>query len=471
MNKKDFISFLNLTESLFRNLSNEQSNHSELYECATMLAKGLVFIYPIYKDNSFFIELFNYIEQLLANQKNTDLIRHRRNRLLKLVNDFVSTMLSEFDFHLYLYECEVDEALTNLSNMKMVTKLNETPSNYIGGDNEISVLVYDDKKNTLNVTQADFMFPLSVILELRESFTKTLNNLDYYNHTRLYLEAKLNSLKERQDIKLLLAGSSYTMCGLFEKQMPIPARNIAVDGQDIYYSILSIRKALEYNPNITNIVLSFAYYLWGTDISLSNSDEHQPRIREVNYPIFKDKHNFKDDMDELSNIFLVTPLQNFLLPFELWNKEKSDYLNDLFKNSHYYLTPRVGSMAIENNKQVNINNARKITSKHERTMRYEKSIQENISLFSDFLQEMNEKGINVLVYVPPMNKFYRKCLNSKLISDFSKHMNPLKEKYHFKLLDLYDNQTFVNADFFDYDHVNDKGAKKLSEIIAKELDL
>jgi hypothetical protein len=39
------------------------------------------------------------------------------------------------------------------------------------------------------------------------------------------------------------------------------------------------------------------------------------------------------------------------------------------------------------------------------------------------------------------------------------------------LIDLFNSDQFESGDFYDYDHLNDRGAKKLGKILGKELDI
>lgn len=473
LKKIDLLSSISLIEQLYKGLIKEFLTQAEFLHFTSIIVKTCNSLRAYYQDEPSFQELLDYTSHLLRDQKDVHLIRHKRNKVLSLLKNFSLSMMNTIDVNLYLCDCSINDIPLDISRMNSVKKISRNAPNYIAADPEISVLVYDDRKKGSIDIKADITFSLTSLLQTQEHFTKTLFDIEYFTYTRLFLESKLNSLKERQDIELLLVGSSYTMYGLFENQMPIAARNVAVDAQDIYYSVQTVRKALAYNPNIKHIVFSFAYYLWGTDISLSNSDEHQPRIREINYPIFKDKHHFKGEIDEITNVFLtrVTPFQEFLLPFNEWSEQKSAFVSNSLKDANYALLPRNTSKAAERDEQTNLQEAKQTVIKHEKTIEYETTIQENLQIFSDFLQEMNEKNINVLVFVPPMSNHYQQCFNPDLITSYYKLMDPLKVKYDFKLLDLYDDETFKDGDFFDYDHLNDQGAEKLSTIISNELDL
>ena len=46
-------------------------------------------------------------------------------------------------------------------------------------------------------------------------------------------------------------------------------------------------------------------------------------------------------------------------------------------------------------------------------------------------------------------------------------LEPVKKEFNFTFLDLFDSPDFDVFDFQDYDHLNDKGAEKLSKIIAE----
>lgn len=261
------------------------------------------------------------------------------------------------------------------------------------------------------------------------------------------------------------------MCGLFEKHMPFPARNTAVDAQDIYYTIKTVYKALDYNQNITHCIISLPYYFWGYDISRSTSILMQRRVAEVEYPVFQDRHHYEGPVDGPAAYCpgIVTPLQKRIFAFEKYTEEIVGSIKKGLADAHYFQNPRIGSLICTSDEDTNRKFAQMRTASHNKFYKYAATVEENRALFSGFLQAMNKRGLQLLFFVPPAAKYYRDCLDPNLKLEFYKYLNPLKEYCDFKIVDLLDSDIFRDEDFFDYDHVNDQGAKKLGERLVKEL--
>lgn len=80
---------------------------------------------------------------------------------------------------------------------------------------------------------------------------------------------------------------------------------------------------------------------------------------------------------------------------------------------------------------------------------------------------MFKREINVLFVITPVTSYYLDYLDPDFKSEFYRVLNEVNGIVH--LLDLSDNKEFVDADFNDTDHLNDRGAKKLTLNIVQAL--
>ena len=462
MDRNEFASMITLLETIYRGLSKEHIEEKEYIQMVNVLSIAIEKVRSFYQNDDTLKRLQRFIEEPLAIKINS------RFKLLELLEQFELSLLKQKRFHLYFHHCNEKDIPIHDQN---ISSYNASPVLCNRGNhNDLPVLIYDGHPAESDALNSSFQFPVSKIIELEQFYADKMKNLDYFTYDRLYLDSKLLSLKERQDIKLLLAGSSYTMCGLFENDMPLPARNIAVDAQDIYYSLKSIRKSLEHNPNISHIVLSFAYYLWGVDLSSSNSIYNMKRISEVNYPIFKDKHHFKDSLDERIGEPSdgLSPLQKHLF-YGNWIERSMKEIKRELADRHYFAYARLYSDMHTRDDETNNLLSASFTEGHNKFHRYEETVKENIQLFEEFLKDMKERNIQVLVYVPPATHYYQKHTSIESIQSYNKLMKPLQEKHRFQFIDLFDSPEFTLDDFYDFDHLNDQGARKLGEIISVAL--
>lgn len=487
--KSETVSAIAFLEKLHKILPAKSMTTSLFINAVNTIAKFCIQVYSTHQDNPDFRNLFEHVNATLArivslqNNAATDSdplrdLTSDRLQIIYLVEKFEISLIKSARFHYYLFDCEEKSLPINHSYSVSGIRIShnadgkETFSFQHNGKPEISVLVHSGFLQDSLAAQADFHFQAEEIQNIQNKIKGEMESIDYFSHDRLYLEAKLDSLKRRNDIKLLLAGSSYTMCGLLENQMPFPARNVAVDAQDIYYTIKTVRTALEYNPNIQYCILSFAYYLWGNDLSRSTSEYNNKRITEIDYPIFKDLHNFAGFPNFKKHKFvgLTTPLQNYLFLFSILVEQYNAAYRVSFENADYFPQGRWDCNFQKIDKKLNMLYARKRAESHNKFYKYEETVRENRKLFADFLDEMNRRNIQILLYVPPASEYYQKSIDPQLITNFYSLIKPLQEAYNFKLIDLFDSKIFQMGDFADYDHLNNYGAEKLAKRLTDELN-
>lgn len=80
---------------------------------------------------------------------------------------------------------------------------------------------------------------------------------------------------------------------------------------------------------------------------------------------------------------------------------------------------------------------------------------------------MFKKRNKCLIVITPVTSYYLDYLDPDFKSEFYRVLNEVNGIVH--LLDLSDNKEFVDADFNDTDHLNDRGAKKLTLNIVQAL--
>ena len=89
--------------------------------------------------------------------------------------------------------------------------------------------------------------------------------------------------------------------------------------------------------------------------------------------------------------------------------------------------------------------------------------QENRKILDSIILIAQRKNVRVLLYTPPAYSTYTRHLNVKQLSELRNTMSSLTKNYNnTTYVDFLLDTSFVKADFYDADHLNDKGAKKLT---------
>ena len=132
--------------------------------------------------------------------------------------------------------------------------------------------------------------------ELQEKLYQ-LYPIDGVVYNRLFIESRLQRLAE-EAVTCAVCGLSYTQYGIIEQQMPFRTVNLSVTGQDIPYSLLMAKRALEINDKLKKIVIPMTYYQGFFDISADQAWLHKEVTSRVNVPVLGSARNFKGSCNE-----------------------------------------------------------------------------------------------------------------------------------------------------------------------------
>jgi len=300
--------------------------------------------------------------------------------------------------------------------------------------------------------------------------------IDIFTYDRLYLMTKLQRIQKDKNTKVLIAGSSYSMVGVLESEMPVPAVNVAVNAQDLYYSLLSARVALNLDDGIDTIVLSCAYYFFFSDMEDSPSDYMLSVLSKVNYPVYKKLHGYEGPLQELYHGRDDEPVYDCFVSLE---SVRDYYQQVLMRNIQYHsyynnynVRPMGGMLSFdfkEKTDEQNFAGGKIRASAHNKNFNMERG-KRNIKVLEEFLREMEKANKKVILFIPPVTKFYRNGVSEEMKQAYETFVFPIVQKYSCcKLLDLFASEQFGVSDFQDYDHLNLYGAKKLSELLVQEI--
>lgn len=317
-------------------------------------------------------------------------------------------------------------------------------------DNDLSgynIVIYEDfcEKITLNIIQA-FQY-----------------NYDYY-----YLKNALSIATNSNTISII-SGSSYGLFGI-DTSLLSNAINLSLMSQDLYYSLKGIYYVCSKNRNIKNIVLCVGYYCFFSDLSKTQNPDEIQRVSKVYNPLYADIHNcsllpppinilYESDIFDIQNILDIYTQGEYLKGYFHNERPRKKYATKIWddKSKEWY------QLSIGEKEEAGKQRA----SLHNKNIKRENSLLENVKLFQDFLRFCGSKNINLLLVVTPSTPYYLNCLLPDFKLIFYNILNEVDSVIH--LLDLAEDTTFLDEDFNDTDHLNKKGAQKLTQIILNTL--
>lgn len=285
-----------------------------------------------------------------------------------------------------------------------------------------------------------------------------------YNYDYYYLKHALTNAANPHTTTII-SGSSYGLFGI-DDSMLSQAVNLSLMSQDLYYSLKGIYQVCSNNQNIKNIVLCLGYYYFFSDLSKTQNTNEIQRISKVYKPLYKDIHNCtllppKAEILYTSDIF---DIQNVNYIYSTGEYEKGYFHKDHPRRNH-----ATREWDDKNKEWFQLNESEKTeagirrAALHNKNMKREISLKENIQLFQDFLNYCNNNAIKLLLVVTPVTPYYLQHLSSQYKSIFYNILDEADGVIH--LLDLSDDNTYTDEDFNDTDHLSDTGAVKMTQAI------
>ena len=294
----------------------------------------------------------------------------------------------------------------------------------------------------------------------------------YYDYCFLrYMHERVSKV----DVETIVVGSSHALNGIDEKLFQNGCINLSMHSQDIYYDYINAKKAIkESKEKIKNCVIVMGYYIIAQDVSLESRYGHE-MIKHVYYPVLNDAHNWTDP--ETIDIWNDQDIKfsksvHCVSDSDIWN----EVCNWFDENSTYYNSMRGrgnGIFDFSGRKWPELSNeerdefGQKRAADHNKILRYDKTIEENFSLLNEFVEFLNENLINPYIVITPFTKEYNKYISPKYKELILEAINNLPNNVVY--LDMNDLDLFDSYDFVDTDHLNEKGAEKVSKYIVASL--
>ena len=284
----------------------------------------------------------------------------------------------------------------------------------------------------------------------------------YYkeNTEYLHLQYVVNRLQDlidnNKDVTLIV-GSSYSRNAIdptFFKN----AINCSIGGQDLYYSYILCDKMIKKGINIKTIVCFLGYY------SLFHELIQQKNCQDVVLNILKpviDDTPYNLNMS--SSIYDGCRESVYKLSCEIQENRKH-YYNDINQRKTLILNTvkRWADYTEEEKKKACIERAQA----HNRMEKYKNSLKNNILLLNQFHQELNNRGIRFVAVIPPFSEHYIQYISRTMKDGI---IAVLKEQ-NIEYIDFNELKIVDDNDLVDMDHLNGRGAYKLSSFLSDYLN-
>ena len=290
-----------------------------------------------------------------------------------------------------------------------------------------------------------FLIPILLISILMEFSLRSIPN-DYL-YKKEYLEANSSATET------LILGNSHSYKGIDPIYFKNNCFNASYVSQSLKYDYEILRKYESRFSNLKTVVLSISYF--------TMFDKMKTGIeswRAKNYMIYYDMNTSYDisDYSEILNSKLSTNLNR---------------LNNYFIKHNSQITCNSLGWGMDNKNQNSINleeDGKTAALRHSvNDFRY---LEENISILKSFIEDCRKQNIEIILYTPPAYDTYIQNLNKKQLLTTLKTVNEIADYYeNCTYLNLLEDESFLASDFENADHLNGRGAKKLSILFKSKI--
>lgn len=297
------------------------------------------------------------------------------------------------------------------------------------------------------------------------------------NYDYCYLDA-MHVKNRTEGTKTILVGCSHAMYGINERKFSEGMINFSIASQDLYYGYKHIRKAIEEGKQkIERCIINIGYYGLYQDVSLSKSWDYA-QLYKVYYPLFEDAHNFHGEGGQSSSyewqrikydkdVYSMELVQKFCQEWArgFFMEEGSYYGSVKSRKSNIMLPHMVWNELDEKTKE---QVALRRMQDHNRLKKYVQSREENCMLVQKMADYLYQNDIVPVFVIFPFTNWYNRYIDTEYKKEIYSLLDRLPMPVEFWDLNDYEG-IFDDSDFVDTDHVNDRGAEKISVLLNELL--
>lgn len=266
----------------------------------------------------------------------------------------------------------------------------------------------------------------------------------------------------------LITGSSYALNGIKESCWN-NAFNCSMHSQDIYYDFQCARRVLDTaeKGSFTRCFIVMGYYIAYQDLSRSKVSR-ETMIANIYYPIFRDAHNWKSP----SHRNLWDGLGDIPEPIKKLCEQAVS--QKLLEYGTYYseIRPRGNLFNLEGRTWAQVSRPERMAmgqaraEDHNKIFQHKESLEENKLILRDYVRYLYGHGVQPIVVITPFTQEYNYFVLPEMKTGVMELLDAVPEDIHY--VDFNQAQElFEPEDFMDTDHLSEKGAEKVSSILAE----
>lgn len=288
------------------------------------------------------------------------------------------------------------------------------------------------------------------------------------NYDYLWLSTMLNqAATTKVPGSTLITGSSHALNGIKESCWK-RAFNCSMHSQDIYYDFQCARRVLEHAQpgQYARCFIVMGYYIAYQDLSRSKVSR-ETTIANIYYPIFQDAHHWESPI-------LRSPWDGFGdIPEPVKALCEQAAVQKVLEYGTYYseIRPRGTLFDLKGRAWAQVSQPERSAmgqtraADHNKISPHKESLEENKQILRQFIRFLYDHAVQPVVVITPFSDEYNRLVLPEMKDGVLELLDAVPEDVHY--VDF--NQApelFGPEDFMDTDHLSEKGAEKVSSILA-----
>ena len=313
-------------------------------------------------------------------------------------------------------------------------------------------------KRFLNTVLA-FLLILTIVL--------LVSALLYGHYKTQYLQDE--NLKLGDSIKTLIIGDSHAETAFDDKVIP-NSQNIAFHAEHYLFTYFKLKRLVEANPQIENVILSYAPHnlSQGADVTLFSLGRNSRSF--ARYFMLLDKEGVDDTYSPTQNWRINYLKWKLNIPFQLKLEAKLLYKTALDKPIKLNDFPFIGKF-YASSKHVFNDVAEPINGHYFKKGNLLQKSNLALKYLYKAIELCEANKIKLILINTPLHQEYRNFIPEYFTQLYTNTTSEITLKHpSIQILD-YSELTLPDNVFGDYHHVNSKGAKLVSEKLIDDLEL
>lgn len=271
--------------------------------------------------------------------------------------------------------------------------------------------------------------------------------------------------KSEKTYEGIITGISYTQKGIKAELLPKRFFNLACASQDLFYDYEMIKHSLGFkkvNETIKYAIIGLCYYSFQYDLSKSDAGKYRSNYY---YKVTNEYHNY--DGSDKNKMFYK---RFYEISKNILKSNHDDILYEMLEEKYIKIIED-GKTKEFDSSLLNDEEEGKCIKEVERkyNKNYPLTVEENKKIFKNYLDMLYTNDIKPIIIISPQTKLYQKNISIPIRDQFYEIIDEFQKEYDFQFLDYFYSDDFIDSDFYDVSHLNNKGSIKWTNLLSKDI--